>query len=68
MKRPRRQDWSGELIETGMFYFTRRSLIEIDGILQNERFEANSRIFLIFTLERTTIMEQCFTFTYFCYF
>lgn len=37
--RPRRQDWSGELTETGMFYFTRRSLIEIDGMLQNERFE-----------------------------
>lgn len=39
-KRPRRQDWAGELIETGMFYFARRRLIEIKGILQNERFEA----------------------------
>lgn len=38
-KRPRRQDWSGELIETGMFYFARRRLIEIEGIIQNERFE-----------------------------
>lgn len=38
-KRPRRQDWSGELIETGMFYFMRRNLIEIHGVLQNDRFE-----------------------------
>lgn len=38
-KRPRRQDWSGEFIETGMFYFMRRDLIEHHGILQNDRFE-----------------------------
>lgn len=37
-QRPRRQDWNGELIETGMFYFVRRHLIEEHGILQNERF------------------------------
>lgn len=37
-QRPRRQDWSGELVETGMFYFIRRHLIERDGLLQNERF------------------------------
>lgn len=43
-KRPRRQDWHGELIETGMFYFTRRHLIETDGILQNERFQTKLNI------------------------
>lgn len=36
--RPRRQDWRGELIETGMFYFSRRKLIEQMGVFQNERF------------------------------
>lgn len=35
--RPRRQDWDGELLETGMFYFARRRLIETHGLLQNER-------------------------------
>lgn len=36
-KRPRRQDWPGELIETGMFYFMRRNLVDM-GILQNDRY------------------------------
>lgn len=35
--RPRRQDWNGELIESGMFYFARRRLIVEDGVLQNDR-------------------------------
>ncbi|XP_055309383.1 N-acylneuraminate cytidylyltransferase isoform X2 [Sitodiplosis mosellana] len=35
-KRPRRQDWAGELIETGMFYFMRRNLVENQGLLQND--------------------------------
>lgn len=43
--RPRRQDWPGEIIETGMFYFARRKLIEIDGILQNEWFEIGKMTF-----------------------
>ncbi|XP_031636239.1 N-acylneuraminate cytidylyltransferase A isoform X2 [Contarinia nasturtii] len=37
--RPRRQDSSGELVETGMFYFMRRNLVENEGLLQNDRFE-----------------------------
>ncbi|RVE45921.1 hypothetical protein evm_009394 [Chilo suppressalis] len=32
--RPRRQDWSGELLETGAFYIARRHLIE-SGYFQN---------------------------------
>lgn len=44
-QRPRRQDWSGELAETGMFYFARRRLIETEGVLQNERFEAKYHYF-----------------------
>lgn len=36
--RPRRQDWSGELVETGMFYFARRAIIERDGVFQNDRY------------------------------
>lgn len=32
--RPRRQDWDGELCENGSFYFTRRKLIEDQGLLQ----------------------------------
>lgn len=32
--RPRRQDWDGELVENGSFYFTHRKLIEKEGLLQ----------------------------------
>ncbi|XP_014287069.1 N-acylneuraminate cytidylyltransferase [Halyomorpha halys] len=32
--RPRRQDWDGELIENGMFYFTDASLVKKSMILQ----------------------------------
>lgn len=32
-KRPRRQDWDGELYENGSFYFAKRHLIEL-GYLQ----------------------------------
>lgn len=35
--RPRRQDWNGELLEAGMFYFARRHLIEKDKLFQNNR-------------------------------
>lgn len=31
--RPRRQDWAGELIENGMFYWTNRDLVQ-KGLLQ----------------------------------
>ncbi|XP_033150651.1 N-acylneuraminate cytidylyltransferase A [Drosophila busckii] len=34
--RPRRQDWNGDIVETGMFYFSRKSLV-MDGILQNDK-------------------------------
>lgn len=34
--RPRRQDWAGELHETGMFYLAKRAVIE-NGVLQNNR-------------------------------
>ncbi|KAF4517282.1 hypothetical protein B566_EDAN008616 [Ephemera danica] len=34
--RPRRQDWNGELIENGMFYFTRKNFIE-KGLIQAGR-------------------------------
>lgn len=37
-QRPRRQEWQGELIETGMFYFARRELIEHENVFQNDRF------------------------------
>lgn len=36
LRRPRRQDWAGELIENGMFYFARTSLIS-HGLLQGGR-------------------------------
>lgn len=35
-KRPRRQDWTGELYETGMFYFARKSLLD-EEIFQNDK-------------------------------
>ncbi|XP_052869713.1 N-acylneuraminate cytidylyltransferase A [Anopheles cruzii] len=35
--RPRRQDWAGELVEAGMFYFTNRRLVMDEGSFQNER-------------------------------
>ncbi|EDW95246.2 N-acylneuraminate cytidylyltransferase A [Drosophila yakuba] len=34
--RPRRQDWQGDIVETGMFYFSRRNLVN-SGLLQNSR-------------------------------
>ncbi|XP_001973416.2 N-acylneuraminate cytidylyltransferase A [Drosophila erecta] len=34
--RPRRQDWQGDIVETGMFYFSRRKLVD-SGLLQNSR-------------------------------
>ncbi|XP_029732801.2 N-acylneuraminate cytidylyltransferase A [Aedes albopictus] len=37
-KRPRRQDWDGELVETGMFYFARKELI-LEDRFQNENCE-----------------------------
>lgn len=45
--RPRRQDWGGELIETGMFYFMRRHLIETNGLLQNDRFYIGKSFFYV---------------------
>ncbi|XP_076581494.1 N-acylneuraminate cytidylyltransferase A [Chaetodon auriga] len=35
-KRPRRQDWAGELCENGSFYFTKRDLIMNKGVLQGD--------------------------------
>ncbi|XP_018791140.1 PREDICTED: N-acylneuraminate cytidylyltransferase [Bactrocera latifrons] len=35
--RPRRQDWPGELIETGMFYFSTRHLVEVEQKFQNDK-------------------------------
>ncbi|XP_017470345.1 PREDICTED: N-acylneuraminate cytidylyltransferase isoform X1 [Rhagoletis zephyria] len=35
--RPRRQDWPGELIETGMFYFSTRQLVMEENRFQNEK-------------------------------
>ncbi len=32
--RPRRQDWRGDLVENGMFYFVRRRLVIEEGVLQ----------------------------------
>lgn len=36
--RPRRQDWAGELIETGAFYIFRRDLVK-KGYLQNNKYD-----------------------------
>lgn len=36
MKRPRRQDMSGEFIETGMFYFAKVGLLQ-SGVFQNNK-------------------------------
>lgn len=44
--RPRRQDWPGELVETGMFYFIRRELIAYQGLLQNDRFKIIIIVFI----------------------
>jgi N-acylneuraminate cytidylyltransferase len=35
-RRPRRQDWKGELLENGMFYFATKNLISY-GLLQGGR-------------------------------
>lgn len=32
--RPRRQDWKGDLVENGMFYFAKRHLLESSGVFQ----------------------------------
>ena len=34
--RPRRQDWAGEIVENGMFYFATRQLV-LSGLLQGGR-------------------------------
>ncbi|EDV97381.1 N-acylneuraminate cytidylyltransferase A [Drosophila grimshawi] len=34
--RPRRQDWKGDMVEAGMFYFSKRNLA-MKGLLQNEK-------------------------------
>ena len=31
LKRPRRQDWDGELIENGAFYLTRKAILQEHG-------------------------------------
>ncbi|KAG4072095.1 hypothetical protein HA402_015594 [Bradysia odoriphaga] len=36
LRRPRRQDWKGELVETGMIYVAKKSLLQ-NGAFQNER-------------------------------
>ncbi|XP_065155513.1 N-acylneuraminate cytidylyltransferase-like isoform X2 [Atheta coriaria] len=35
-QRPRRQDWEGEFVENGMFYFAKRSLLQ-QGVFQNQK-------------------------------
>lgn len=56
--RPRRQDWSGEMVENGMFYFAKRPVL-----VGNRVFQANGFAKIIFTKHR------CVTFiTYFCSF
>ena len=35
--RPRRQEWSGDLVENGMFYFAKRDLLLHSGLLQGGR-------------------------------
>ena len=35
--RPRRQEWSGDLVENGMFYFAKRDLLLSSGRLQGGR-------------------------------
>jgi CMP-N-acetylneuraminic acid synthetase len=40
-KRPRRQDWSGEFVENGMFYFVERKLVK-RGFLQSARYSVPS--------------------------
>lgn len=37
VRRPRRQDWKGDLVENGMFYFAKRQLLETQGLLQGGR-------------------------------
>lgn len=44
--RPRRQDWNGELVETGMFYFSKRKLVE-DGYFQNDRYSKSESLPLV---------------------
>ncbi|EFA09133.1 N-acylneuraminate cytidylyltransferase-like Protein [Tribolium castaneum] len=39
--RPRRQDWPGELLENGMFYFAERKLIN-RGLLQSHRYSTTN--------------------------
>lgn len=36
-ERPRRQDWKGELVENGMFYFAKTELILSKKAFQNMR-------------------------------
>lgn len=37
--RPRRQDWMGEMIENGMFYFSMRDILVNENAFQGPRLE-----------------------------
>ncbi|CAL8405211.1 unnamed protein product [Arctogadus glacialis] len=55
-KRPRRQDWDGELCENGSFYFASRDLILNHGVLQvgstQSRWGSETRV-------RAFLSERC---------
>lgn len=57
--RPRRQDWNGEFIENGMFYFSRIELIN-QGVFQNERFVVfwyRLHVFFLYNLNFIGVMS-----------
>ncbi|CAH2037977.1 unnamed protein product, partial [Iphiclides podalirius] len=66
-RRPRRQDWEGDLIETGAFYVSRVELIK-QGLLQNRNCTVlecsmnkhffNSRIFIIHIIKNEKILKN----------
>ncbi len=55
--RPRRQDWRGDLVENGMFYFARRSLVLDDGLLQGGKHVAYVETPVSLSLEIDTSLD-----------
>lgn len=53
-KRPRRQDWNGELIENGMFYLTQSYMIQ-NGYIQNYKWVSLKWILFYFLILTTCL-------------
>lgn len=57
--RPRRQDWQGDLVENGMFYFAKRDLIQTCGLLQGGQKCTYVEVDAKFSIEIDSSLDLC---------